>query len=223
MIPNALCASALLLLFAPLAHAAEPYAKNDQNAIYAMGLLQARQLKGMLITKDELAIFHKGLDDGFADEPKLDPQTQGANIRSLRDGRMQVAAEIEAKAAVGFVAKATKQRGAVVTDSGLVFLSVRDGLGERPTVLDQVTVHYHGTLRDGTVFDSSVDRGSPAKFALNRVIPCWTEGLQLMKVGGKAKLVCPAEIAYGSRGTGAQIKPGAALAFEVELISIDTR
>ncbi len=83
------------------------------------------------------------------------------------------------------------------------------------------TVHYHGTLRDGTVFDSSVERGQPAQFALNRVIPCWTEGLQLMKVGGKAKLVCPPEIAYGDRGAGQLIKPGAALTFEVELISIE--
>ena len=223
MIPNLLRASALLLLLAPLAHAADPYPKDDQNAVYAMGVLQARQLKGMLITKEELAIFHKGLDDGFADKPKLDPQTQGTNIRNLRDGRMKAAGEVEAKAAVGFIAEAKKQRGAVVTDSGLIFVSVTDGLGERPTVLDQVTVHYHGTLRDGTVFDSSVDRGTPAKFALNRVIPCWTEALQMMKVGGKAKIVCPAEIAYGDRGAGSQIKPGAALAFEVELISIDSR
>ena len=90
-------------------------------------------------------------------------------------------------------------------------------------MLDQVTVHYHGTLRDGTVFDSSVDRGEPTTFALNRVIQCWTEGLQRMKVGGKATLVCPAPIAYGDRGAGSLIKPGAALKFEVELLAIAGR
>ena len=149
MISKILGASALLLLLAPRAQAADPYPKNDQNAVYAMGVLQARQLKGMMITGEELAIFQKGLDDGFADTPKLDPQTQGANIRSLRNGRMKAAGEVQAKAAVGFMAEAKKQRGAVVTDSGLVYVSVTDGLGQRPTVLDQVTVHYHGTLHVG--------------------------------------------------------------------------
>jgi FKBP-type peptidyl-prolyl cis-trans isomerase FkpA/FKBP-type peptidyl-prolyl cis-trans isomerase FklB len=84
-----------------------------------------------------------------------------------------------------------------------------------------VKVHYHGTLRDGTVFDSSVDRGSPATFPLNRVIKCWTEGVQKMKVGGKSKLICPSDIAYGDRGAPPKIKPGAPLIFEVELISIE--
>ncbi|MHC4507030.1 MAG: FKBP-type peptidyl-prolyl cis-trans isomerase, partial [Planctomycetota bacterium] len=90
---------------------------------------------------------------------------------------------------------------------------------DAPSAADRVKVHYHGTLRDGTVFDSSVDRGTPAEFALNRVIPCWTEALQLMKPGGKAVLVCPADIAYGDRGAG-KIKPGAALRFDVELIEV---
>ncbi len=94
------------------------------------------------------------------------------------------------------------------------------GTGPNPSPTSQVKVHYHGTLRDGTVFDSSRDRGEPATFPVNGVIQCWTEALQMMKVGGQAAIVCPAEIAYGDRGMGV-IKPGAALRFEVELISIE--
>ena len=93
------------------------------------------------------------------------------------------------------------------------------GSGASPSATDKVKVHYHGTLRDGTVFDSSVERNSPAEFPRNRVIPCWTEGVAKMKVGGKSRLVCPAEIAYGDRSTG-RIPGGAALSFEVELIEI---
>ena len=95
-----------------------------------------------------------------------------------------------------------------------------EGSGAQPRATDVVSVHYHGTLEDGSVFDSSVDRGQPAAFPLNRVIPCWTEGVQLIKVGGKARLVCPAEIAYGARGSPPTIPPDATLVFEVELLEI---
>jgi FKBP-type peptidyl-prolyl cis-trans isomerase FkpA len=94
------------------------------------------------------------------------------------------------------------------------------GSGASPQASDTVVVHYHGTFPDGSVFDSSVERGEPARFPLNRVIPCWTQGLQLMKVGGKAKLVCPPQIAYGARGAPPRIPPNATLLFEVELLEI---
>jgi FKBP-type peptidyl-prolyl cis-trans isomerase FkpA len=97
---------------------------------------------------------------------------------------------------------------------------VKEGSGASPALTDTVKVHYHGTLRDGTVFDSSVDRGEPAEFPLDRVIPCWTEAVQTMKVGEKAHITCPSEIAYGDRGAPPKIKGGAALAFDVELIEI---
>ncbi len=106
------------------------------------------------------------------------------------------------------------------SESGLVYREVEAGTGESPRRTDTVRVHYHGTLRDGTVFDSSVDRGTPFVTKLTSVIPCWTEGLQKMKVGGKARLVCPAQIAYRDRGSPPHIKPGAAIAFDVELIEI---
>jgi FKBP-type peptidyl-prolyl cis-trans isomerase FkpA len=106
------------------------------------------------------------------------------------------------------------------TASGLTITHTTEGTGESPAATDVVLVHYHGTYPDGRVFDSSVERGEPARFSLNRVIPCWTEGVQLMKVGGKAKLVCPPEIAYGRRGAPPSIPPNATLHFEVELLEI---
>ena len=116
---------------------------------------------------------------------------------------------------------AAAEAGAQVTPSGLVFRSLKDGSGPTPAAGDVVRVHYRGTFPDGKEFDSSFKRNQPAEFPLNRVIPCWTEGVQKIKVGGKAKLTCPAKIAYGERGTpGGPIPPNATLLFEVELIGI---
>jgi FKBP-type peptidyl-prolyl cis-trans isomerase FkpA len=119
------------------------------------------------------------------------------------------------------LAAAAKEKGAVKTASGLVYLSLKDGSGPSPAATDTVKVNYRGTLTDGKEFDSSAKNGGPVSFPLNKVIPCWTEGVQKMKVGGKAKLTCPSAIAYGSRGAGGVIPPDATLAFEVELLSIN--
>lgn len=120
------------------------------------------------------------------------------------------------------LAKAAAEKGAEVSASGLVYRSLKDGSGASPAATDVVKVHYRGTFPDGKEFDSSISRGQPASFPLNRVIRCWTEGVQKMKVGGKAKLACPAAIAYGERGTpGGPIPPGATLLFEVELLGIE--
>ena len=108
----------------------------------------------------------------------------------------------------------------VKTPSGLIYTELKPGSGPSPTATDTVKVNYRGTLADGTEFDSSYKRGQPAEFPLNRVIACWTEGVQKMKVGGKAKLVCPPSIAYGDRGAGGAVPPGATLTFEVELLEI---
>jgi FKBP-type peptidyl-prolyl cis-trans isomerase FkpA len=119
------------------------------------------------------------------------------------------------------VTKAAAEKGALKTESGMVYRSLKDGTGASPKETDVVRVHYQGTLPDGTEFDSSLKRGQPAEFPLNRVIKCWTEGVQKMKVGGKAKLTCPASVAYGERGTpGGPIPPNATLIFEVELLAI---
>jgi FKBP-type peptidyl-prolyl cis-trans isomerase FkpA len=119
------------------------------------------------------------------------------------------------------VDQAAREQGAVRTDSGLVYRSLQDGKGAQPKETDTVRVHYRGTFPDGKEFDSSHKRGQPAEFPLNRVIRCWTEGVQKMKVGGKAKLTCPPALAYGERGAGGgAIPPNATLQFEVELLGI---
>jgi FKBP-type peptidyl-prolyl cis-trans isomerase FkpA len=120
--------------------------------------------------------------------------------------------------------KAGKESGAVVTPSGLVYQSITTGKGAQPAATDVVKVHYRGTFADGREFDSSYKRNAPAEFPLNGVIKCWTEGVQLMKVGGKAKLTCPAAIAYGERGAGGgMIPPNTPLQFEVELLGVTKR
>jgi FKBP-type peptidyl-prolyl cis-trans isomerase FkpA len=116
---------------------------------------------------------------------------------------------------------AAKEPGAQTTASGLVYRSMQDGKGASPGASDKVKVHYRGTFLDGKEFDSSYKRNAPIEFPLSGVIPCWTEGVQKMKVGGKAKLTCPAAIAYGSRGAGGVIPPNATLQFEVELLGIN--
>jgi FKBP-type peptidyl-prolyl cis-trans isomerase FkpA len=127
------------------------------------------------------------------------------------------AAPTDPKAALD---KAAAEPGATRTPSGLVYRELTPGTGESPKATDTVTVNYRGTLPDGTEFDSSYKRNQPAQFPLNRVIPCWTEGVQKMKVGGKSRLVCPAAIAYGDKGSPPTIPGGATLIFEVELLNI---
>jgi FKBP-type peptidyl-prolyl cis-trans isomerase FkpA len=130
-----------------------------------------------------------------------------------------VAITFDSSAQTDIAATAAKEKGAVVTPSGLVYRSLREGRGASPTAADTVKVHYRGTLANGTEFDNSEKHGGPATFPLGRVIPCWTQGVQKMKVGGKAKLTCPAATAYGDRGVGA-IPPNSDLTFEVELLGI---
>jgi FKBP-type peptidyl-prolyl cis-trans isomerase FkpA len=116
--------------------------------------------------------------------------------------------------------KAAKEKGAVKTKSGLVYKAIKNGSGKSPTAANTVEVNYRGTLPDGKEFDSSYKRNQSISFPLSGVIPCWTEGVQMMKVGGKAQLVCPPELAYGARGAGRAVPPNATLIFEVELLAI---
>ena len=195
---------------------------NDEETIQGMGRMMAQNLATYSLTEKEFEILVKGMREGLfkADAGKFNAQELMPRIQAFAQTRQKVAAEKEKKESEAFLAKAAAEKGAVKTDSGLIYQEIKAGTGENPKATDRVKVHYHGTLRDGTVFDSSVDRGQPATFPLNGVIKCWTEGMRRMKVGGKSKLICPSDIAYGDRGAPPKIKPGAALTFEVELIEI---
>jgi FKBP-type peptidyl-prolyl cis-trans isomerase len=196
---------------------------DDEKAFYSIGASMARQLEMVQpISERELDLLIRGIRDAVAGNTlAVNPEEGNAHVKKLLQARQakQLAAEKEASKA--FLAKEAKREGAVTTESGLIYTEIKPGNGKSPSASDTVKVHYHGTLRDGTVFDSSVDRGEPAEFPLNRVIACWTEGVAMMKTGGKSRLVCPAEIAYGDRRSNGRIPPGAALVFEVELIEIE--
>jgi FKBP-type peptidyl-prolyl cis-trans isomerase len=197
-------------------------ATDDQKTLYALGLALSRNLAPFSLTEADLKILETGLQDGvLGKEPKVDLQQYGPKIQELAKARQAKAAEAEKEKAKAYLAKAEKEKGAKKTASGLIYVEEKAGTGESPKATDKVKVHYHGTLTDGTVFDSSVDRGQPASFPLNGVIKCWTEGVGMMKVGGKSKLICPSDIAYGDRGSPPKILPGATLVFDVELLEIE--
>ena len=211
---------AALALPASAPAAADPKSEEDKT-FYALGLAISQNLAAFGLSEAELEMVKAGLTDGVLGNPgKVDLPAYSPKLRELQRTRASAVAATEKKAGEAFVAKAADEKGATKTPSGVVVTMLRPGTGVSPKASDTVKVHYHGTLTDGTVFDSSVQRGEPATFPLNQVIKCWTEGLQQMKVGGKARLVCPSDTAYGDRGSPPRIKPGATLVFEVELLDI---
>jgi FKBP-type peptidyl-prolyl cis-trans isomerase FkpA/FKBP-type peptidyl-prolyl cis-trans isomerase FklB len=216
------CSLALALAAAIPASAAGPeLASEEQKTLYALGLAVGQRLAPFSLTEKELELVEAGLADSVLNkEPKVDLNTYAPLITPLQNSRLSAAAEVEKKAGDAYREKAAAAPGANKTASGLIITTIKPGEGESPKPTDKVKVHYTGTLTDGTVFDSSVERKEPATFGLSGVIPCWTEGLQLMKVGGKSKLVCPSNIAYGDRGRLPKIKPGATLVFDIELLEI---
>ena len=213
---------AAIVAGASVAAAAGPEPKTEeQKTLYAIGLVLSRNLAPFNLTEAEMEYVKAGLTEGISGkEHKVDLQTYGPKIQALQQARMSAAAAVEKKAGQAFLDKAATEKGATKTASGLIITTIKAGNGASPKPTDKVKVHYTGTLTDGSVFDSSVQRNEPVTFQLNQVIPCWTEGVQLMKVGGKARLVCPSSIAYGDRGAPPRIKPGATLVFDVELLEI---
>lgn len=201
---------------------------DDEKLIYSLGKNFGDRIKTYDLNEKEKKILLTGVMDSLTGkESKADVGSFGMAFTRFTDQRFKEIAKKEKEAAQPYIKKMSEEEGAKILESGVVFKSIKDGGGKFPKDTDTVKVNYHGTLRDGSVFDSSIEKlpGSPrepqpAKFALQQVIPCWTEAIQKIKVGGKAKITCPTDKAYGDRGAPPKIKPGAPLTFEVELLEI---
>jgi FKBP-type peptidyl-prolyl cis-trans isomerase len=192
----------------------------DDKTLYALGVMLGRNVTPLRLSSAELELVKKGLEDtAHGKTPLVDLQAYGPKVQQLAQARMAAGAQAERQRSASYEDAAAKEAGAVKTASGLIIRTLTPGKGASPADTDTVSVHYEGKLIDGTVFDSSVQRGEPAEFPVKGVIACWTEALPRMKVGEKAKLVCPAGIAYGDRAMG-KIPAGATLTFEVELLGI---
>lgn len=218
---NRLIIAVLVILFAVPVFAADPPKTEEEKTLYAVGLVVARQLSPFNLTSAELEIVKQGITDAATGKkPLVEVDAYNQKVQALANARRNAQGEKLAADAKAFVEKAAKEKGAVKTASGLIYLAQKKGNGASPAASDKVRVHYSGALVNGIVFDSSYKRGEPAEFPLNGVIKCWTEGMQMMKAGGKARLICPPEIAYGERGAGGLIPPNATLVFEVELLEV---
>jgi FKBP-type peptidyl-prolyl cis-trans isomerase len=214
--------AALLATLAVAAPAAAQTPKPDEEkALYGIGMALADNVEIFALSPAELETVVRGLRDGVAHKAKY-PRDEKLNavINELARSRKQVADERQKAAGPDYLAKMAAQKGAAKTASGAVVLQVKEGAGASPTASDKVRVHYAGRLVDGKEFDSSYKRGQPAEFPLDGVIKCWTEALQTMKVGGKATVVCPSDIAYGPNGRPPVIPGNAVLTFDVELLDI---
>jgi len=225
MIPRIAAAWLVLSLAAAPARAQQPETE-EQKTIYALGLAVARNLRSFDLTPEEVKMMEAGLTAGLTGaKPAVDLATWEPKLDPLAQARNAVRTKREKEASAAFLKTAAAASGAKARPSGVVYRELKAGTGDHPAVTDKVRVHYTGKLRDGSVFDSSLERGQPADFPLNRMIPCWQEALPLMKVGGKAQITCPSDSAYGDKGmppgTGDRIPPGAALSFEIELLGVE--
>jgi FKBP-type peptidyl-prolyl cis-trans isomerase FkpA/FKBP-type peptidyl-prolyl cis-trans isomerase FklB len=202
--------------------AAQELKTDEQKTLYALGLILSQNLASFSLSAADLDLVKAGMTDGILKkDPKVTLEDWGPKIQGLQTSRLAVAAAAERKAGETFLTKAAAEKGATKTASGLIITTLTAGTGAAPKASDKVKVHYQGTLADGTVFDSSVQRGEPITLPLTGgIIKCWSEGVPMMKVGGKSRLVCPPDLAYGDQGRPPRIKPGATLVFEIELLEI---
>jgi FKBP-type peptidyl-prolyl cis-trans isomerase len=217
-----LCVAAGLAA-ASTVYAADPELKTDDDkTIYALGLYFANQLSVFKLSPAELELVKAGLTDGVLKKPaKVDLQTFGPKLKPLADARMAAGASEEKKKGKAFLETIAAKPGIKKTGSGLLMETVKEGTGKSPVPNDTVKVIYKGSLIDGKVFDSTEKHGgTPSSFKMDpNLIKCWNEALEFMKPGGKAKLYCPAELAYNDRPNG-EIPAGATLVFELELLEI---
>ncbi|MGZ6143037.1 MAG: FKBP-type peptidyl-prolyl cis-trans isomerase [Myxococcales bacterium] len=212
----------MLILLCALLAAPPALKTEDQKSLYAIGyVVGSRNLGPLSLKPEEMKIVEQGLADGAeGKKAAIDVDKQMEAVNKFAQGRSNAAADKEKVAGREYAEKAAKEPGATKLPDGLVFKTLKPGDGPSPAATDKVKVNYEGKLTNGTVFDSSYKRGQPAEFGLNQVIKCWTEGVAKMKVGEKARLVCPSDIAYGDRGHPPTIPGGATLVFEVELLAI---
>ncbi|WP_224244988.1 FKBP-type peptidyl-prolyl cis-trans isomerase [Hyalangium gracile] len=193
----------------------------DQKTLYALGLSIGRSITGFGLSAEELEYVKAGISAQVKGEkPAVEIEQYGPKISALHTTRQSAKASGEKEKGKAFLEQAAKEEGAKKTESGMVYKELTAGTGAQPKSSDIVKVNYRGTLIDGTEFDSSYKRNEPATFPLNGVIRCWTEGVQMMKVGTKARLVCPSDLAYGDRGAPPNIPGGSTLVFEVELLDV---
>lgn len=218
---TALILMAALALFACNKQAKVSLSNDELKTFYTVGHTMGQRMKNLNLSDDEIAAVNMGLTDAAkGTKAQVNPDEYRAKIQNLFKERMTKAAQSEKDSGKAFLDKFAKEKDVVKTESGLAYKILSEGKGAMPKATDTVKVHYHGTLTDGTVFDSSKERGQPVTFPLNRVIKGWTEGVQKVKEGGKIKLVIPSELAYGDSGAPPKIPGGSTLVFEVELLEI---
>lgn len=216
----ALAASADKPSAAPGPSAAAPTSEDDKT-LYALGVLISRNLDSFQLSSAEFKTVQAGLADGFNHRASVDAEAYNPKVQALQRTRVTMIEQHQKEAGQAYLDRAAAQPGAQKTATGMVFVSLTEGKGVTPARTDRVLVNYEGKLIDGTVFDSSAKHGGqPVSLSVSGVIPCWTEALQLMKVGGKSRVVCPSSLAYGDRGAMPTIMPGATLEFNVELVDI---
>lgn len=188
---------------------------------YGLGVAIGNNLKNSGFDSLKVELMSQALSDVFAGKATMKQEEADKIIQGYMMEKEKMKGEDNLKKGQAFLDANKSKDGVKTTASGLQYIVMKEGAGAKPTLNDKVTTHYHGTLTDGTVFDSSVERGQPASFPVSGVIPGWTEALQMMTVGSKYKLFVPANLGYGERGAGGKIGPNSVLIFEVELISID--
>jgi FKBP-type peptidyl-prolyl cis-trans isomerase len=195
----------------------------EQKILYALGMAMSRNLALLDLTEEEYALVSLGLSDGtLGVEPQISMETYLPQIQGMLQARMAAASEREREAGAAYQKEAAAEAGAEALPSGVIYRELTPGTGASPAATDTVRVHYTGTLRDGSTFDTSKksDDAPPATFVLGQVVGCFRDGIAKMKVGGTSKLTCPPETAYGERGNPPKIGPGATIMFEVELVEI---
>ena len=193
----------------------------DDKTLFAIGQILSGSVKSFGLSAHERQLVEAGFAEGLrGSKPSVDADSYRTKIQALLTARTTQLVDKAKAAGKAYREKAATAKDTATTASGIIMTTIKTGTGPSPTAEDQVKVHYEGKLVDGTMFDSSIQRGQPATFKVSGVVPCWTEALQKMSVGSKIKLICPSDLAYGDRGSPPKIPGGSTLVFDVELLEV---